>query len=62
MTKRILVIDDEIAIQHMVTRILTSNGYSVSNTSDGKNGLEMLAATSFDLIILDICMPLVSGN
>jgi two-component system, OmpR family, alkaline phosphatase synthesis response regulator PhoP len=61
MTKRILIIDDEEDIVNLVRMILEDAGYSVASVTDGRDALKTLATNQFDLILLDIMMPFMSG-
>jgi len=58
---RILVIEDEKRIADFVARGLESSGYAVDMATDGAAGLEMLHATDYDLIILDLMLPDIDG-
>ena len=58
---RILVIDDEIGICEGVQRALESEGFQVAIALDGKSGLALVRENSFDLILLDVKMPEISG-
>jgi len=59
---KILVIDDEPRILDFVARALTSAGYAVSSRSDGLSGLDAAIEGSFDLVILDLRLPGISGE
>jgi CheY-like chemotaxis protein len=61
MAKRILIVDDEEDIVNLVRMILEDAGYSVDAVTDGRDALKKVAAHSFDLILLDIMMPFMSG-
>ena len=58
---RILVIDDEVTQRILVKEYLEEAGYVVRLSDDGKKGLKMAAATSPDLIILDLMLPSIDG-
>ncbi|UCH45544.1 MAG: sigma-54-dependent Fis family transcriptional regulator, partial [Nitrospiraceae bacterium] len=58
---RILVIDDEEAIRDLLTDYLQSKGYDVVTSPDGESGLAHLKETKFDLFLLDLMMPGMSG-
>jgi len=58
---RILVVDDEPAVQNALLRALTLEHYDVVNASDGREALERLGSASYEAIILDIAMPYVNG-
>lgn len=57
----ILVIDDEANLRHTLTRILQRSGYEVTTAEDGEEALRRLADNSFDLVLLDIRLPGLSG-
>jgi len=58
---RILVVDDEPAVQSALFRALTLEHYDVANASDGYEALERLGAAPYEAIILDIAMPRMDG-
>jgi two-component system response regulator MprA len=58
---RILVVDDEPAVQSALSRALTLERYDVAQAIDGRQALERLAETAYDAVILDIAMPHVDG-
>ncbi len=57
----ILVIDDELGIREGCKRALTPQGFSVDTARDGSEGLEKIRGGSFDLALLDVMMPGISG-
>jgi two-component system response regulator AtoC len=59
--KRLLVIDDEENMQHMLSKVLGKTGYVVETASNGHEGLKMIQRTDFDFILCDIKMPNMSG-
>jgi two-component system response regulator MprA len=58
---RILVVDDEPAVQHSLSRALSLERYEVAQAADGQQALERLGADAYEAIILDISMPRVDG-
>src|SRR5262249_121844 len=58
---RILVVDDEPAVQNALSRALALERYEVQQASDGRDALERLGAAPFEVVILDIAMPQVDG-
>ena len=58
---RALVIDDDVAIRLLVTRILERRDFVVDTARDGAEGIEKLAAAVYDVIVLDLMMPRVDG-
>ncbi|MFH0918338.1 MAG: response regulator [Candidatus Omnitrophota bacterium] len=61
MSKRILVIDDEAMITLSLRKLLKKEGYDATIVSSGVEALEKIKAEDFDLLILDIRMPLLDG-
>ncbi|MBW2479269.1 MAG: sigma-54-dependent Fis family transcriptional regulator [Deltaproteobacteria bacterium] len=59
--KRLLVIDDEANMRHMLATVLKKTGYVVETASDGSEGLEMIAGTPYDFVLCDIKMPKMDG-
>ena len=59
--KRILIIEDDPDILDIVTFNLEREGYKVDSATDGEEGLLTFAAHSYDLILLDIMIPKLSG-
>jgi CheY-like chemotaxis protein len=60
--KKILLVDDEADILTSVKMLLESEGYEVKTVDNGKDALKLLEKEKFDLILLDIMMPEMSGN
>lgn len=60
-TVHILVVDDEKGIREGCRRILISEGYSVDVGSNGKEGLELAKAKQYDLLLVDLMMPVMGG-
>lgn len=58
---RILVVDDEPVIRQGIRRILNKEGYLVKTVSGGHEALEELSRNAFNLVLLDIKMPDLSG-
>ena len=53
--------DDDRITRHVLSKVLTSGGYAVTTVKDGLEALETLSASQFDLILLDVWMPRMSG-
>jgi len=58
---RILVIDDEADIREGLELLLTSEGYGVELADSGTEGLRKMEQHSYDLVLLDLMMPDLSG-
>ena len=58
---RILLVDDEAAIQTLLSYPLRKDGYEVVQASDGGEALERFAEGTFDLVVLDVMMPRIDG-
>ncbi len=58
---RILLVDDEEAIQSLLAYPLRKDGYEVTVARDGREGLDRFAEGNFDLVILDVMMPRLDG-
>jgi DNA-binding response OmpR family regulator len=55
--KKILIIEDDRALQNALVEIMEQTGYEVACAFDGEEGLQKLAAGEPDLILLDIVLP-----
>ena len=58
---RILIAEDNKAISNLIKTHLSFAGYDTSQVYDGEFALEILEAEPFDLLILDLMLPKVSG-
>lgn len=58
---RILVVEDEAKIARFIELELLHEGYDVDKAEDGRAGLELALAHDYDLILLDIMLPQISG-
>ncbi len=61
MSKRILVVDDDLDIVNLEEKILKREGYEVVTATDGAQALALLSDQDFDLLLLDIMMPGIDG-
>lgn len=61
MNEKILVIDDSPTLRKLLRFYLKKKGYSVNEANNGKVGLDTIAKEPFDLVILDMQMPVMDG-
>ncbi len=59
--KRILLIEDEPGLVLTLTDRLSREGYAVESAGDGESGLARARADAFDLLLLDLMLPRMSG-
>lgn len=59
--KKILIVDDEDDILESIKMLLEVMGYKAEITDDGNKAIRMLKKEKFDLVLLDILMPKISG-
>ena len=58
---KILIVDDNDSINKALSRFLEFNGYSCELLSEPQNAVDKIIHGSYDLVILDLAMPKVSG-
>ena len=61
MSERILIIEDEAAIQSILAELLTDAGYNIEVAGDGLEGITKFREKPFSLVLLDIMMPKIDG-
>lgn len=59
---RVLVIDDDDAVRRSTCSLLDSIGFDVDDIDNGIDGLKMLSNEEYELLVLDLNMPLMSGQ
>lgn len=62
MPEKILVVEDEKNIQSLIIFKLKNSGFDVAAVSDGAQALSYLETDTADLIVLDLMMPVMSGQ
>jgi DNA-binding response OmpR family regulator len=62
MPVNVLVVQDEATVASFIKRGLEAEGFAVRTACDGAEGLAMSKALAFDLIVLDLALPTVSGD
>ena len=61
MTKKILLVDDEPDVTYTIKKIVEDNGYKVDSFNDPILALNSYKSNFYDLVILDIKMPIMDG-
>lgn len=61
MSKRILIVDDDIKIAKLIEIYFLNEGYTVFKANDGLHALEMMDTEDIDLVVLDVMMPGLDG-
>jgi signal transduction histidine kinase len=61
-TIKVLVVDDEKVVRDGCSRVLTGKGFQVLTTENGQQAMDTLAQESVDMILLDLKMPVMSGE
>jgi two-component system response regulator VanR len=61
MTKHILIMEDDQDIQEVIKEFLTAKDYAVTAVLDGIEGIKCFNRQEFDLVIVDVMMPYISG-
>src|SRR5260221_4566759 len=59
---RILLVEDENKVSRFVARGLTEERFAVDVASDGKSGLDLATTYHYDLVILDLMLPILDGS
>lgn len=61
MNKKILIVEDNVSVSELMSNYLKNEGYYLSNAFEGEEAVQKFKSEKFDLIILDIMMPKLSG-
>jgi DNA-binding response OmpR family regulator len=61
-SEKILVVEDEAIIATFISRVLKSHGYFVTVTRKGKDALEKIQTSHYNLVLLDIGLPDMKGT
>jgi CheY-like chemotaxis protein len=59
--RRVLIVEDEHFISELYVRALTKAGYEVTTEVDGARGLALAQTDKFDIILLDLMVPTMTG-
>ncbi len=58
---KLLIVDDEANMRHMLTALLERQGYEIVTAEHGEAALEVVAEQQFDFILCDVKMPVMDG-
>lgn len=61
MNNQILLVDDDLSLVEIITSYLTNEGYQVDSCHDGETAITMVTQKNYDIILLDIMLPTISG-
>ncbi len=61
MSKKILLVEDDLDLTTFYQTFLRANGYDVTPATDGEDGWGKLLTGTFDIVLLDIMMPKLDG-
>ncbi len=61
MSKKVLVAEDSSVIQNLTKKILQMQNYHISSVKNGQQVLDALAKDQYDIILMDINMPIMDG-
>ncbi len=59
--KKVLLVEDNLLNQHLTSKILIKEGYATDIAENGKVGLDLFMKNAYDLILMDIQMPVMDG-
>ena len=62
MKKRVLVVEDSISLASMITAVITHAEHNVAHAENGEVALKLLNEVEFNLIMLDLMMPVMDGK
>lgn len=60
-SKKVLIAEDSSVIQNLTKKILLMQNYTIHSAKNGKQVMELLEKESFDIILMDINMPVMDG-
>lgn len=59
--KKVLIVDDEVMNRDLIVKVLRKEGMEVYEAKDGKEALTAIALNRFDLVLMDLMMPVMDG-
>jgi DNA-binding response OmpR family regulator len=60
--KKILIIEDDIEINQLVTKYLNKEGFDIHSVYNGMDALSSISTQEYQLIILDLMLPKIDGQ
>jgi len=57
----VLIVDDEQFLRKILGRIISREGFSVDEATNGQQALDKMQSNNYDVVISDICMPSLNG-
>ena len=60
-SQRVLVVDDDLLNQEVISEFLAIGDYSIDLADDGQQAVAMVEANDYDLVLMDIMMPTMDG-
>ncbi len=61
MSQRVLIVEDDVLLSELLEMLLMVEGMEVDHAAHGGDALDRLAAAQYDLIVLDLMMPIMDG-
>ena len=61
MSRKVLVLEDSQVVQKLIKQVLSLQGFTVFSAKDGKEGLELAKSEDFDILLVDLLMPVMDG-
>lgn len=61
MSKKLLIVDDDVVLSHELSEMLREEGHDVETVGDGEEALKLINNNMYDIILLDIKLPGMSG-
>ena len=59
--QRALIIEDEFDVRQLIVRALKAEGFEIEETDNGLDGYDLFKTSQFDIILMDIYMPVMNG-
>lgn len=60
-SQRVLVVDDDLLNQEVISEFLAIGDYTIDLADDGQQAVEMVESNDYDLVLMDIMMPTMDG-